>query len=346
MAQKYGYKAIELFHEDLLDISASLSSEDTKEQLTNQLRAAQVIRQLCSARDISILCLQPFMHYEGLLDRQEHDRQIEKLLLWFQVAKALGTDIIQIPSSFLQPELVSSDFNLIVEDLRQLADLGLQQSPPIRYVYESLAWGTHTNTWEQCWAIVSKVDRPNFGICLDTFNIAARLVTDPTRDDCVRTDFSEKVLRESMQRLVSTIDVKKVFYVQIVDGQKLSEPISPTATPTATPHVRHPPVLRYSRGHRLFYGETEYGAYLPVRQIALAIFKGLGFEGWVSLELFNQRMEQCDEDVPEELARRGAVSWERLAADMEWTTTTTQRTHERVISSVPTTSTQSMRAAL
>lgn len=30
----------------------------------------------------------------------------------------------------------------------------------------------HRNTWQQTWALVSRVARPNFGICLDTFQIS------------------------------------------------------------------------------------------------------------------------------------------------------------------------------
>jgi 4-hydroxyphenylpyruvate dioxygenase len=75
-----------------------------------------------------------------------------------------------------------------------------------------------------------------------------------------------------------------------------------------------PARMSWSRNCRLFYGER--GAYLPARDIAHAFFHGLGFEGWVSLELFNRRMSEADSQVPEDLARRGAISWAKLVRDM------------------------------
>ena len=61
---------------------------------------------------------------------------------------------------------------MIVGDLGKLADLSLQQDPQICFVYENLCWSTHIDTWEKVWEVVRRVDRPNFGLCLPTFNIA------------------------------------------------------------------------------------------------------------------------------------------------------------------------------
>ena len=64
----------------------------------------------------------------------------------------------------------------------------------------------------------------------------------------------------------------------------------------------------WSMNYWLFYREEARGAYLPIWKIADTIFNGLGFEGWVSLELFNSRMEGEDANVLIKLARRGAIS--------------------------------------
>jgi 4-hydroxyphenylpyruvate dioxygenase len=74
--------------------------------------------------------------------------------------------------------------------------------------------------------------------------------------------------------------------------------------------------MSWSRNCRLFYGETGHGAYLPVLEVASAIFKDLGFEGWVSLELFNRLMSDPGSWVPETLALRGAISWQKLVNDL------------------------------
>ena len=315
MAQKYGYRGIELFHEDLADLAEELSRQSRVQitQAAAEIAAAKLIYQMCQARDLEIICLQPLMHYEGLLDRAEHTRHIEKLRLWVHLAHELHTDIIQIPSNFLPADQLTETFDLIVSDLQEAADIGLAASPPLRFVYESLCWGTRVDTWEACWDVVRRVDRPNFGICLDTFNIAGRIYADPASITGKTVD-AEKAVEESMARLVSHIDVRKVFYVQVVDAERLGEALV-EGHPFYNPE--QPARMSWSRNCRLFYGETDRDAYLPVKKISSVIFRKLGFEGWVSLELFNRRMSDSAPEVPEELARRGAVSWRKLVRDME-----------------------------
>ncbi|KAI1459825.1 xylose isomerase-like protein [Annulohypoxylon moriforme] len=310
MARLYGYRGVELFYEDLLDVAQQLPNNATAD---NELEAAHIIRRLCQERRLAVICLQPFAHYEGLLDRQAHFRRIEQLLFWFQLARALGTDMVQIPSNFLPSSELSEDSRVAIEDLREIADIGLEQKPPIRFVYEALCWGTRCDLWEQSWDIVRAVDRPNFGLCLDTFNIAGRIYADPS-SPTGRTPNCDQAVRESIARLVDTIDIRKVFYVQVVDAEKLSEPLIPGHE---FYNAEQPARMSWSRNCRLFYGEKDRGAYLPVIEISRAIFQGLGFEGWVSMELFNRRMSDEDEVVPQELASRGAIAWTKLVRDMK-----------------------------
>lgn len=315
-AHRYGYQGIELFHEDLADVADRLSNEPPSPSGPSpsaQLAAARHILRLCRARGIEIVCLQPFSHYDGLLDRDEHERRLDQLRLWIQLAHELETDMIQIPASFLPAEQVTDDLDLIVSDLRKVADMGLQATPPVRFAYESLCWSTRVDVWERCWDVVRRVDRPNFGMCLDTFNIAGRIYADPAVASG-RTPDADEAVRRSMARLVEEVDVSKVFYVQVVDAERLSAPLVP-GHPFHRPD--QPARMSWSRNCRLFYGEKDRGAYLPVREIASAFFHGIGFEGWVSLELFNRRMADEGSDVPEELARRGAISWAKLVRDMK-----------------------------
>ncbi|KAK4124249.1 xylose isomerase-like protein [Parathielavia appendiculata] len=314
-AQKYGYRGIELFHEDLADLAFFLSGENptlAEPSHQAQMAAARHIRQLCDARKIEIICLQPFSQYDGLLDRAEHERRLDQLRFWFELSRELATDIIQIPASFLPAHLVTEDFDLIVSDLRKVADMGLRENPPVRFAYESLCWSTRVDTWERCWDVVRAVDRRNFGMCLDTFNIAGRIYADPAAASG-RTVDADEAVRESIARLVEQVDVTKVFYVQVVDAERLDEPLVPGHR---FYDPDQPARMSWSRNCRLFYGEKERGAYLPVKDIARAFFHGLGFEGWVSLELFNRRMADRSAEVPEELAKRGAISWAKLQKDM------------------------------
>lgn len=71
-------------------------------------------------------------------------------------------------------------------------------------------------------------------------------------------------------------------------------------------------LLPWSRGHRCFPGEGELG----VLEIAEAVVE-FGFDGVVSLEIFNPRYRQYP---PHEVARRGAESLRRLLTPLERTT--------------------------
>ena len=43
-------------------------------------------------------------------------------------------------------EGTTGDFDSIVADMKEVAIMGLQQNPPIRFVYEAMAWGAHIDT--------------------------------------------------------------------------------------------------------------------------------------------------------------------------------------------------------
>jgi 4-hydroxyphenylpyruvate dioxygenase len=308
MASKHGLEGIELFYEDLVDHAGSDSATDL-------LAGAASVRELCSSLNLEILCLQPFMHYEGLLDRRRHDERIEEVKLWIKLAHVLQTDIIQVPSSFLSRDQISPDTDLIVNDLRQLADLGLRAQPTIRFAYESLSWGTYVDTWEVCWDIVQRVDRSNFGICLDTFNILGRIYADPTSKTGMLPG-AEQEVQDSIQRLVSRIKPhkEKIFFIQIVDAERLEQPLSPCHP---FYNAEQPARMSWSRNCRLFYGESDRGAYLPVRDVVHAMIKEIGYDGWVSMELFNRAMNRTDNDVVEELAERAAISWMKMQQDLQ-----------------------------
>ena len=325
MAAKHGLEGIELFYEDLVGHATSQSASDL-------LAAAASVRAICDAFGLHIICLQvrvyvqyacetyinfpkPFMHYEGLLNRTRHGDRIQEIKLWMRLAHVLRTDTIQVPSSFLPQDQISSDVELIVCDLRELADLGLQQTPVIRFAYESLCWGTYVDKWEACWDIVQRVDRANFGVCLDSFNILGRIYADPTSHSGKNLG-AEVEVRESIRRLVDRIKPhrEKIFFIQIVDAERLEQPLQPGH---AFYNAEQPARMSWSRNCRLFYGETERGAYLPVRDVAHAIINDIGYDGWVSMELFNRVMNKKEHSVVEELAERAAVSWERLVKDLQ-----------------------------
>lgn len=308
--------SLELFHEDLLYLAATFPGGPTP---SNQLLAAQTIRSLCSARNISIISLQPFMHYEGLRDRELHEARIREMRdLWIPLARILGTRVIAVPSSFLGEEECGGDEGVIVRDLRELADLGVASEEErekgegdIIFAYEALCWGTHISTWEQSWEIVQKVSRSNFQICFDTFNLAGKVFADPTRPGGIKKN-AEEDMEATLRRILERVDVRRIAYIQVVDAERLE-------TPLIKGHEFYqedqPARMSWSRNCRLFYGEEERGAYLPVYAILKTLLVDLGFEGYVSAEVFHRDLGKDDRSVPEEFAQRARRSWEKIVED-------------------------------
>lgn len=309
MAQKYGFQGIEVFYEDLLDLAQSFPGGGSPE---NQIAAAHTISQLCRDRNLTIIALQPFMHFGGLVDREEHARRLVELQLWFELAHALETDLILFPSSFLSPDRVSSDMDLTVSDFVEACEMGLQQFPPIKFAFEALCWGTRTDTWEASWDIVQRVDRPNFGICLDSYNILGKIYADPASPTGRTPDCEEETV-ESVKRMLSDIDTSKIFLVQVADGERLSQPLNENHPFF---NAEQPCRMSWSRNARLFYGEPQHGGYLPAKHVLRTIVQGLGFEGWLSFEVFNRRLTDGDDQVPEEMAKRAAESWVKMKTEL------------------------------
>lgn len=172
---------------------------------------------------------------------------IQKLKLFFLLVKELRTDIIQIPSSF-QNEGTTGDEAILVADLVEVAEMGLRESPVIRFTYENLCFGKFISSIEQAWSLVAKVDRSNFGICLDTFNIVGRTWADPAAPSG-RVENADAIMNESIEWIKKNIDVKKIFYIEVEDAERLETPIT-------TDHPFHiegqAPRMSWSRNARLF----------------------------------------------------------------------------------------------
>jgi 4-hydroxyphenylpyruvate dioxygenase len=325
-AAAHGFRAVELFYEDLEYVARALpashpasppgtSFPNSSSWDEAQLAAASYVGSLCRQNGLAVLCLQPFMHYDGLLCPAEHERRIEKLKLWFLLAKRLNTDLIQIPSNFLPASQCTGDRARIVADLQEVADMGLQQQPVIRFAYEALCWGTHVDFWEQAWEVVKAVDRVNFGTCLDTFNIAGRVWGDPEAEDG-RVKGADEALRLSLERMRRQVDVDKVFYVEVVDAERMRTPLRKGHAWWADGQKAR---MSWSRNARLFPFETESrGGYLPVLDILKVITEAVGYTGYISFEYFSRSMNEVGEHVPGEHASRAEVSWTKLVDDMGW----------------------------
>lgn len=332
-----GLKAVEIFEEDLqnlfekafedervLDLRfrpmpAGHHYEDSGAGNELKLGCARQIRQWCQTYGLKIICLQPFKCFEGLVDPNRRKTRLQDLKYWLRIAEHLGTDLIQIPSNFLSAEACTGDRDAIVADLRTAADMGQAYSHKTRFSYEALCFGTHVDTWDAAWDLVEAVDRPNFGTCIDTFNLVGRVYGDPTSADGVNPNAqADMALTVQKMRDVFSDPAKlqKIFYVELCDGERLEVPIGPD----------HPwynanqlPRMTWSRNARLFPFETDGGlypnvgpGYLPILQILDALLD-VGYRGYMSFEVFSRTLHEKGHDVVLQHAHRAKVSWERCA---------------------------------
>jgi 4-hydroxyphenylpyruvate dioxygenase len=302
-AHDHGFTGIELFYEDLEHVAKTLPGGATQ------------ARAMCATRCLTILCLQPFMHYEGLLDSTEHANRIEDFHFWLLLCKALGTELVVIPSNFLT-EGLTGDRNVLVADMREIADLAAQQQPVVCIAYEALCWGNFIDSWEIAYELVCNVDRANFGACLDAFNICGREFADSAAVGG-RIPDADKNLEASLERLKDVMDVKKVFLVQVADAERMREPLIPG-------HAFHvngqPSRMNWSRNARLFPGEDDRGAYLPVLEVLRAITgrDGLGYNGWISFEIFSRTLVDPRPETAQERAQRADRSWSWIERELGW----------------------------
>lgn len=213
-----------------------------------------------------------------------------------------------IPSNTLQADQL--DESKIVPALREAADLAAAADPPVQIAFEALAWGTLVNTWDQAYSYVLEANRENLGICIDTFNLGGKVYADPTSPDGL-TSNAEQDLESSIRRLKETVDVRKIFYVQFVDGERLEKPLV-----EGHPWFKEdqPARMTWSRNARCFAFEKE--GYLPVGKIMEVLVKDLGYDGWVSSEVFHRDLADEKREIPIEFARRGMESWRRLQKEL------------------------------
>ena len=147
-----------------------------------------------------------------------------------------------------------------------------------RIAFEFVCWSTAASTWSNAWEIVKKADRPNLGLCIDTFHIAAVEWADPTtasgrlEDPDVEAKFSL-----SLERLTEEIPANRIFSIQLGDAYKLPSPLEPEKLPW-------PPRLYWAAAWRC--KPTTGGGFLPVDQVTKAILR-TGFVGPISIEMFD-----------------------------------------------------------
>lgn len=176
-----------------------------------------------------------------------------------------------------------------------------------KLAYENWCWSTHSPNWGDVWDIAQRVNKPNFGLCLDTFQTAGGEWGDPTTESGRRehlggVEAMESDFRKSLERLSATIPPEKIYFFQISDAYKPPKPFDPNPDEQG---LR--PRGRWSHDFRPM---PFNGGYLPVVDVAQAVLK-TGFRGWFSAEIFDGGPEGKGKDY-EDLYAFAIESMERL----------------------------------
>jgi hypothetical protein len=108
-----------------------LSEDDGSGDLDALLPIAKDIRAQCSKLGLRILCLQPFSQFEGHTDDKKREAKFRKAEAWMKVMEAVGTDMLQVGST--DDRSTTSDRNVIVKDLQDLAELAAKRNMRIGY---------------------------------------------------------------------------------------------------------------------------------------------------------------------------------------------------------------------
>ncbi|THX59365.1 putative 4-hydroxyphenylpyruvate dioxygenase [Aureobasidium pullulans] len=275
-----GFTAIELGFPDLLAFASTyMKKEVGAYDYDDLVISAKVVKAMCEAKKLKVLILQPFANFEGWQEGSEERKDaFTRAEGWIRIMEAVGTDMLQVGSSDTPAEKIGTDRSRFVEDLQELADMLAKKN--FRMAYENWCWSTHAPTWKDVWDIVQKVDRPNVGLCLDTFQSAGYEWADPTTESGLvdkPKDQLERDWKESLDELARTVPGDKVYFLQISDAYKPKQPFSKDVDESGTR-----PRGRWSHDFR----PLPFQGYLPVVDFTKAVLK-TGFRGYFSYEVFD-----------------------------------------------------------
>ncbi|KAL6706891.1 hypothetical protein ACN47E_005034 [Coniothyrium glycines] len=285
-----GFSAIELSFPDILSYGEALLGHEVEPSNYDDLsKVAAEIRKECDKRKLGIMMLQPFANFEGWPEGSDGRKDaLERAHGWIRIMQAAGTDLLQVGSTDTPPEKL--DQSKIVSDLRGLSDL--LQEKGFRLAYENWCWSTHAPYWKDVWAIVKEVDRPNIGLCLDTFQTAGGEWADPRTSSGLREDVPrdelEKRFHQSLDELSNTVPKEKIYLLQISDAYKVPQPLEDKRDDSG--------LLPRARWSHDFRPLPYDGGYLPVTDVAKAVLK-TGFRGWFSYEVFDGGADGQKKDV-------------------------------------------------
>jgi 4-hydroxyphenylpyruvate dioxygenase len=350
VASVHGFRGIELYWDDLVHDCRKefpgvpgppAETEDAAPSPKQLQRTARRIRHVCDRAGIEVVSLQPFRDFDGLecpRRREERIREFEEA--WIPCALVLGASMVAVPAS-IDPRGKSRDPEHIARDVCALAEWAARYF--IKIAYEALCFSATVDTWEGCHDVVERVrrmrpDLANVGIILDTFNIAGKVIpygceggiresAGLLKGGCPRP---EKVAlpKATLAGLASGIPHDEVLLVQVADLDFETEPTC------GHDRVSSDCIKNYSRNHRLFPLESRNQGIQrdllraitrrvdddPLRKVRAGggHESGIGYEGWISIEVFNRSTRGEGVDVVGAHAKRAWRSWVRMCEEMGW----------------------------
>ncbi|PYH77668.1 3-dehydroshikimate dehydratase [Aspergillus uvarum CBS 121591] len=290
-----GFHAVELAFPDILSYAKEIRKKEVAEDDYEALReVAKEIRGVCDRLDVKVMLLQPFANFEGWPEgSKEREDAFKRARGWISLMEVLGCDMLQVGSTDTPLPSLSTTPSLherIVHDLRELSDLLATHN--MRLAYENWCWSSHSPDWASVYHLIKTVDRPNIGLCLDTFQTAGAEYADPTAADGLvpTTDGKANLstaqkFSASLARLAKTIPADKIYLLQVSDAYRAEPPLEDAVVEGMRPRAR------WSHDYRpLPYTE---GGYLPIEEVGRAVL-GTGFRGWFSMEVFDGKRREVE----------------------------------------------------
>ncbi|KAK0199784.1 xylose isomerase-like protein [Desarmillaria ectypa] len=346
VASSLGYKGIEIFMVDFEGFVAevingqhhhlfnepffphSLSTPDLERE------SAKVITALCVSHNLTIPVVQPLRNFENFKTEEDIKAGLDSAERWLRLMEYFQCDLMLVCSNHISgPHPITDTYTVEmyldaqVDAFRRLGEIAATYD--VRIGYEPLSWGTVVDNWEPVWDVVKRVNLPNVGIILDSFNTLGNQYADPATESSIRVEQTLAKMMENLDKMSRSIPGDRIFLYQLADAARPSQPIfdAPDA----------PRRMTWSRASRLFPCEpltedvepseeylsnpnppTGYLGFLPVVQMTKMV-EATGFNGWWSLEVFNKSLLEQDEGCPWRHGRRGIDGlnklWQVLSGD-------------------------------
>ena len=99
------------------------------------IKAAENIKTVCEEVEIQILSLAPFENFEG--DNRPLEDRLQTANQWIEIARRLQAPYLQVPSQYSVDSI--GDEDILLSELRQVADLGSAKQPLVSIAYEPLS---------------------------------------------------------------------------------------------------------------------------------------------------------------------------------------------------------------